>query len=407
METLAGSLQTSRDRSLAGRPQPQAGEEGPPARSPAVLVHQGNARNALLIAADLARRGVRVELAADSPWAAARFSRYVRAFHRVPSLARHPEAFVEAVCRICRTRRLDLFLPSFHEVFLLAPFRDLLQEHTRYPFAGAELIRRVDDKMCIGEIARSAGLRVPRSERIAPERPILPPGFRFPVVYKPVVGAAARGFGIARDAAELLHGLRATGNSSGWLVQEFLPGRLMVWDGIYWRGRVRASFQFEAVRTRPATGGASVLRRSLRIPSLDEQAARLLEAAGYEGFCTLDFIEGPEPEQYWFIDFNPRFGSSLHAALSAGVSFPYLLLRLALGWPVEAPPYACGLESVSLEGHFRRILAWRPGGPSPLRLIGDLLQCGLKLRQAEELAAGALPFLLTPLCELVRRAKRA
>lgn len=359
-------------------------------REPAVLVHLGNARNTMLIARDLVRRGVRVEIACSSPCAAARWMAHVSAFHRVPDIHRCTEAFVRTVGEICRSRQIDLFLPSLHEVFVLAPFRDALRSHTSYPFATAEVIRRVDDKIAVSHLAECAGLAVPRFEEVTGgELARFDPPSGFPVVYKPVIGSAARGFGIADNREQLLKALRRAHRGERYLVQEFVPGTLSVWEGIFSGGRTQARFQFEVLRTRPAAGGASVLRRSIKLPDLDRQAERLLHAVGYEGFCTLDFIREAGSGKLFFIDFNPRFGTSLHASLAGGISFPYLLLQLARNEPVTPPEYQSGVLSLSLAGHVRRLFSGGRHGPGFPRRLAELLSCLPKLSCAEESWLGA------------------
>lgn len=372
----------------------------PGAPEPAVLVHHGNTRNTVLIARDLSRRGVRVEVAYSHPGATARLAHHAAAFHRVPDVYRCTGAFVRAVGEICRSRHIDLFLPSLHEVFVLAPFRDALGFHTHYPFASAEIIRQVDDKVSVSRLAERAGLAVPRFQEVTgcnTARLDLPCGF--PVVYKPAVGSAARGFGIADNRRQLLAALGRARDGERWLVQEFVPGTLVVWDGIFSGDRIQARFQFEVLRTRPASGGASVLRRSIKLPDLDRQAERLLQAAGYEGFCTLDFIREAGSGKLYFIDFNPRFGTSLHASLASGVSFPYLLLQLARGEPVSPPDYPSGVLSLSLAGHVRRLFSGGRHAPGFFRRLADLLLCLPKLSCAEERCLGARALLVAlPAC---------
>jgi predicted ATP-grasp superfamily ATP-dependent carboligase len=370
-----------------------AGVRSRPAH-PAVLVHHGNTRNALLIARDLCGRGVRVDLAASRSDVAGRFSRFVSAFHLVPDLYSQPSAFVAAVGAICRRRGISLFLPSLHEVFTLAPFQPVLRRYAYYPFACSEVIRRVDDKAVVSRTAQAAGLCVPSFIEVsaAPDNDIRLP-FDFPVVYKPVVSSAARGFGIAPNREALMRALRSGASDKRWLIQQYIRGRLLVWEGIAHDGRIEARFQFEVLRTHPACGGASVFRRSIMVPKLDECARRLIQATGYEGFCTLDFIQEQGTGRLFFLDFNPRFGTSLHASLAAGVSFPYLLLQIAMGEHVSYPTYPLGVTSFSLVGHVRRLLGRRANGPTFLSLLKDLVSCLLNWRNCEERWLEPIPLL--------------
>jgi carbamoylphosphate synthase large subunit len=196
---------------------------------------------------------------------------------------------VDSICRICRERDLDVFLPSCREVFQLAPHAARLREETAYPFAAKPLLEMVNDKHRLAELAGAVGVKTPRATAVCTgTEPLLPEGAGYPVIVKPLSGYGAKGCTVARNAAELRAAVAET--ATDCLIQEYVRGRLLVWSGIRWRGALRASFAFEALKTSPAVNGYSVLRRSTSIPELDEQAMRILDRAGYEGFCTLDFI---------------------------------------------------------------------------------------------------------------------
>lgn len=349
--------------------------------SSSVLVSTANEQLAHLIASDLYRRGVRVEVAGDRSTAPCRFSRAVHKFHLTPPPSK-AEAYVEAVRNICRSRRIDLFLPSGRDVFLLGPWRDLLYRECRYPFAGERLLEAVNDKAALYRYASHAGLRVPWfTENLAADGGIAP---TFPIVSKPLSGFGANGFGLMENRADLERWLAECRAADGFLLQEFVPGPLLVWMGIRQNGRLRASFAFETVRTTPAFGGASVLRRSVINPALDALSTRLLDFLDYEGFCTLDYIHHPISGEDYLIDFNPRFGTSLHAATLADVSFPYCLLKLALGQTFEPPSYEAGVASSSLAGHVGRMVRSCPRKPRMRELLSDAVSAFAHPRSSEE-----------------------
>jgi predicted ATP-grasp superfamily ATP-dependent carboligase len=288
-------------------------------------------------------------------------------------------------------------------VFQLGPWRDLLWRETRYPFAGDEILKIVNDKFMLGRLAGQAGLRVPWSitPRALASRGA--DGLSFPIVCKPLDGFGARGFGVLENRRELdrwLATFRFTGAS---LLQEFVPGPLLVWMGIRWDGRLRASFAFETAKTTPAFGGASVLRRSVIDRALDVQSARLLDFLDYDGFCTLDYIRREGTDHDYLIDFNPRFGTSLHAAALAGVSFPHCLLNLAMGRACDPPSYAAGIVSSSLTGHLGRIVRSCPRKPPVRTLLADAVRAFADTSSAEEcFSKTPLPALMPVLNAFVK-----
>ncbi|MCL4403062.1 MAG: ATP-grasp domain-containing protein [Acidobacteria bacterium] len=349
---------------------------------------------AYIIAADLYRRGVHVEAIGATGLSPCRFSRYVARFHLGPALA-DTAAYVAEVCRLCRERRLDIFLPSCREVFQLAPYAGVLCREARYPFPGGDVLERVNDKAALNLFAERAGIETPQSV-------VLPAGcqdaeaaagLRFPVIVKPTGSYGGKGCTVARDASELARILAGSPGQGCRLVQEYIPGPMIVWSGIRWQGGPAAGFCFEALKTSPAIGGYSVMRRSVRAPELDAPVARLLEVAGYHGFCTLDFIRHRETGEHYLIDFNPRFGTSLHAPLAAGISFPFELIALTRGEQRELPACPEGVLSLSLSGHVGRILRRKPNGPPLPSLCGDLLRAMARIRHSEEVyMSSPFPF---------------
>jgi predicted ATP-grasp superfamily ATP-dependent carboligase len=349
--------------------------------SPAVLVSTANQQLACLIAADLAARGVRVEAAVDHPLSPCRLSRFVSACHRAPP-AGSGEEYVRTIIRLVKSRKIDLFLPSCRDSIELSPFAGLLRRETRYPFPDRPTMHRVADKCELWRAARQAGLPVPASHIDAAPRADC--GLRFPVVCKPADGFGAQGFFLAEDPEQLRRRAATLDRSRRWLLQEYIQGPLMVWMGIRWNGVLQASFAFLTERTTPAFGGSSVLRRSVVDPNLDRISMRLLDSIGYEGFCTLDYLREERSGVDYLIDFNPRFGTSLHAAAIAGVSFPECLLRLTTGTPFTRPIYREGVTSSSLAGHIGRVMRPCPRKPPVRRLILDAARAFCHAGSAEE-----------------------
>jgi biotin carboxylase len=337
-----------------------------------------------------------VEVAGSTAKTLWRISRSVTRFHITPSL-RDPSEYVEAVIRICRERAITAFFPSCGEVTALAPFHDRLAAHTSYPFAGEPLIALLNNKDWLTTKAAKLGIPVPQSVTVeSGANPEVPRDMKFPLVCKPASSLGAKGFTIVTTRSQL-RGAVATappGDLDLWIVQELVPGPLYVWNGIYWNGSVRAACVFEALKTTPAIGGASVLRRSVCIPELDEFAGHLLSGIGYQGVCVLDFIRDERTGRFLLIDLNPRFGTSLHASLAAGVSLPTCVLKLVREERFSLPAPRTGVLSSSITGHLGRLFRPCPRRPALASLICDFLVALAHPRAAEEIFLGSpLPFL--------------
>ena len=121
---------------------------------------------------------------------------------------------------------------------------------------------------------------------------------------------------------------------AGVLAQQWVGGRregvtLFVVDGA-----VRASFAHVEHRTTPALGGASVVRESIPVPSdLYEPSVRLVTAVGLKGYSEVEFRRDGDGRPL-LMEINARVAGPIETAARAGVDFPLMIWRWAVGLPV-------------------------------------------------------------------------
>jgi predicted ATP-grasp superfamily ATP-dependent carboligase len=94
---------------------------------------------------------------------------------------------------------------------------------------------------------------------------------------------------------------------------------------------VRACFVHRRLRDYPVRGGPSTLRESVRHPQIEELGIRLLRSLQWYGVAMVEFKVDPRDNQPKLMELNPRFWGSLALAIHAGVDFPYLLYKMAMG----------------------------------------------------------------------------
>jgi predicted ATP-grasp superfamily ATP-dependent carboligase len=107
---------------------------------------------------------------------------------------------------------------------------------------------------------------------------------------------------------------------------------------------LKAGFVHKRLREYPVTGGASTLRVSIRHDDIYDMARTLLEKIGWFGVAMVEFKIDPRDGLPKLMEINPRFWGSLSLAIHAGVNFPLLLHKMAMGErfdPVEK--YTAGI----------------------------------------------------------------
>jgi predicted ATP-grasp superfamily ATP-dependent carboligase len=197
---------------------------------------------------------------------------------------------------------------------------------------GWDAMQVADSKRLTVELARQLGVRTPTTYESVDAVP------RFPVVAKRVVGSGEVRY--LNERAEL--GQLAT---PGWLLQEYVPGEGRGLFALFDRGEERAVFMHRRLREYPVTGGASTAAESIEDPELRELGLRLLRALRWHGVAMVEFKHDSRDGGYTLMEINPKFWGSLDLAIAAGVDFPWLAVRLAMGDEVgPVPTYAVGLR---------------------------------------------------------------
>jgi predicted ATP-grasp superfamily ATP-dependent carboligase len=333
-------------------------------RRDVALVTDGFVRKGVAAVRSLGRRGVRVVACEATALAPGLTSRY--AWRRVvhPPLALDREGFLDAIEAACRRLRPRVILAMEEETILA-----LLERRARFealgarlPYAAPEMILGFSDKLATLERARSLGIEVPRTwtdpARAAAEA-------EFPVIAKPRRGSGAWGVRYLNSSEELrrlqtaggiashpcprnrspgeLNGAIVphwgsdvpesdVGVKSGILIQDRLTGPgigvSLLYDSA---GRLRAQFAHRRLREWPSTGGASTLRESARFPEVEALSRRLLESAGFVGPAMVEWKIDARDGRPKLLEVNPRFWGSLALAVRAGIDFPWLLYRSAIG----------------------------------------------------------------------------
>ena len=85
-----------------------------------VLVSEGSSTSAREAITILGLGGHHVEVCDPSPWCLARFSRFVRKFHRCPPLRDDASGYLAFVVALLDANRFDVLLPTHEQGFLFA-----------------------------------------------------------------------------------------------------------------------------------------------------------------------------------------------------------------------------------------------------------------------------------------------
>jgi predicted ATP-grasp superfamily ATP-dependent carboligase len=233
-------------------------------------------------------------------------SRYVReAILTKAAPALEPRRYLDELEQIVRTRRIELLLPQCEEVLYITQQRARFAALTRLfcpPFA---TLARLHNKKTFVELARSLGLRVPRTEfahshaelRAALDR------FSYFVARPAYSRAGTRLFSNAGAFAGRMTCAQCDPTPERpWLVQEFVEGTDVCSFSVARGGRLVAHSTYVHPKTIDHVGGISFV--SVDEPEALACARRVAAALDYEGQLSFDFMKNEQG--LWLMECNPR-----------------------------------------------------------------------------------------------------
>ena len=324
------------------------------------FVTDGNQRPALAITRSLGRRGMTVvvgEEATGSSLASA--SRYCARRVVYPSPYSSPEQFSRFMLDFVKRERIDVLFPVTDvTTAAIAEHQSAFLRHTALAVPSFAAFDTVSDKWNLLARAAACGIPIPRThliERLGSLEEVLG-RIEYPVVVKPTrsrqrtpAGWRAGTAHHVHSEAELIHLYRQAEYLAAYpsLIQERISGPGMGVFVLCDRGRLRAAFAHRRLRERPPSGGVSVLCESARVDSeLCDQAMRLLGPLEWHGVAMVEYKENRRTGEPVLMEVNGRFWGSLQLAVDAGVDFPYLVVQLATGQPLDIPDtYKIGVRS--------------------------------------------------------------
>jgi len=323
----------------------EAGHSAPYRAVGALVI--GGAHGSLAVVRSLGRRGVPVwMLVGDQP--IAKYSRYVSAnlVWPGPNEALALDYLVEfGKCN--HLRGWVLFPGGDSEARFISLNHDALSEVYRVMTPPWETLRWAADKSLTYWLANEIGVDCPWTFQPRNRKHLEEVDCRFPVIVKPTARNAMNAFTRAKawradDRKSLLTRYQQAVSLVGAdsvLVQELIPGNgsaQFSYAAVCSGGKPVASMVARRSRQYPIDFGfTSTFVQSIELPEIEELACRFLEYMGCDGLVELEFKYDSRDGRYKLLDVNARTWAWISLGGKAGVDFPWLAWKLAMGEPVD------------------------------------------------------------------------
>ena len=253
--------------------------------------------------------------------------------HVIPS--GHDSAYVDRILEICEAEDADIFWPCADEEVIACSAAAERFEAARVRLIASPhaTVMSVTDKLATVTRLGDLGVPVPHSWRLD-DRVEDPP---MPVIVRPVRARSGHGVVFFSNVDELDAYRAAFGDkAAGQMVQERLDyrlGRLYMAQAIYDSGGQRlASFMSRSIRTAHDWGGPALGGVPVTEPRLAELAQTVMAATGpHYGPVNVEFIYDATRGDFVFVEVNPRYWGYSFLATAAGINFPDIVVRMAMG----------------------------------------------------------------------------
>ena len=345
-----------------------------------LLVSEGSSTSAREAVTILGANGHIVEVCDPSRWCLARFSRFVRKFHRCPGLGDDPAGYLAFVEELLAARQFDVLLPTHEQGFLFARVSERLTDKAGLALPSFASYRTAHSKAGFSRLLDELRLPQPKTHIVKSEHE-LRCAIRFPGVIKTSLGTASRGIWFVRDQADLEVASRELNAAGAFadevLVQEFITGATEKAQGLFCRGELIGFHAYRQVAA--GVGGGEAIKQSVGRPEIRAWLAAIGKRLAWHGALSIDYLMPERGDTPLLIDCNPRLVEPMSAYL-AGTNLVGLLLQLSCG---ETPP----VLGDSREG-VRTHLAMQA-------LLGCASKGGTRrdlLRECRRLLTGAAPY---------------
>jgi biotin carboxylase len=311
-----------------------------------VLVSEGSSTSAREAVTILGLGGHHVEVCDPAALCLARFSRFVRKFHRCPPLRDDASGYLAFVEALLDAHRFDVLLPTHEQGFLFARAAKRLEGRAGFALPAFENYRIAHGKASFSRLLDELGLPQPQTSIVTSESG-LRAAVRFPCVVKTSIGTASRGIWFVRNPRDLdaaVSELAASGAFAGEvLVQEWIAGTVEKAQSVFCRGRLLGFHAYRQVAA--GVGGGEAIKESVGRPGIQAMQEKIGERLAWHGALSIDYLMADDDVTPRLIDCNPRLVEPMSAYL-AGSDLVDLLLRVSQGErPAALPESRAGVRT--------------------------------------------------------------
>ncbi len=384
-------------------------------QEPTVVVTDGENRSSLAVTRSLGKMGCQVIVTGKTKKNISSCSKYCTSAYQVPSPVTNGNDFIKSIKTILSQEKVDVIYPMTEPaVMLLAQYREHLPVTAKLACPTIDKIQAVFNKFSVFKLAQEHDVAIPATLFIENKKDFdrkKDKISKFPLVVKPAmsripteksfIATSVKYVSSLEELTDLYNKYEALNHPS--LIQEKIIGPGTGLFTLFDNDHHLALFSHKRLREKPPSGGVSVVCESFPLDKeMVESARRLLAAVGWRGVAMVEFKRDERDGKAKLMEINGRFWGSLQLAVSAGIDFPVLLLKLLQGDKQDSlkDQYQLGLKMKWLLGTLDHMLIrlrnsdvklnLPAGYPSKLQTVIDFIKfkesgCGFDVLRVSDL----------------------
>jgi predicted ATP-grasp superfamily ATP-dependent carboligase len=304
--------------------------------------------------------GLAVHVLTRDPARSVRFSRFVGSASFWPPEKDQGKDLDTIAAEIERTGA-DILLPIDEPsiAFASANRKPLARLTNLVPLPDPETLETARDKWLLSKFMAARDIPQPRTIRVSEARVEELETFPFPALIKKRKGSGGNGIVTFQNQNVFSSYLEENDlPKEDYILQEMLGGGEIDCSLLAQDGKILAHTIQQPLFTKTGFDFARAVE-FVHDPEAFELTRRLISELDYSGIAHVDIIRDHRSKELKILEINPRYWGSLVGSSLAGVNFPHLALRAALGEHLPEPGfqeirYSTAREAVRLRMAFLR-----------------------------------------------------
>lgn len=212
--------------------------------------------------------------------------------------------------------------------------RNILSQYAKIFLPSPDVIQKcINNKIEVIRIAESNNIRVPTTYYFVnyEDYQKSKKGIKFPVIVKSNSEIYKKAPIYCKNLQSLDIIIIDYYKSFGFLplIQEYISGLGVGFFGLYDRGNLVQFFMHMRLRENPISGGPSACAMSIYNEKLYFYGKKILDSLNWNGVAMVEFKLSDS--EFYFMEINPKFWGSHDLAISCGINFAELLIKMGKG----------------------------------------------------------------------------